>query len=125
MDSKSKQLNELMNSGNYTRFVLETGSENVEKFFKSITLEDVRLMWAVAGLVSEAGEVQEVIEKAIRKKGCIEAVDRKMIYDELGDTLYWVQQTLNCVTGGVSITDLSHDNMEKLYDRVKAKEDVA
>lgn len=118
----SAKLLEIKNNNDYSYFVYESASPLVKNF--NPTVDEIELLWASAGLTSEVGEVSAVIEKAIRKKGKIEQEDYDHLYDELSDVLFWLQSLLGCIPGKLdSLEELSKYNMEKLYNRVKAKED--
>lgn len=68
------------------------------------------------GLTGEAGEVAGKVKKLIRdKQGQITRDDQQAIAKELGDVLWYVAAL--CRELGVSMQDVAHANLVKLYDR--------
>lgn len=78
----------------------------------------LELLWAVAGLCAEAGEVSGVCEKALRREGMVSPDHEDKIKDELGDTLWFLVATLNAI--GVSLEELMAYNMGKIEHREEA-----
>lgn len=99
-----------------------TDYEIYEDFVKSVRTEHHNILWALAGLNAEAGEVAGVIEKKLRKTGTLFNEDGDMLseiedklLDELGDTLFF----LVCVAmeAGYSLDDVVEHNINKLAKR--------
>lgn len=95
--------------------------EHYEDFVDNIASikvhEDNRAIWAVMGLVAEAGEVCGRAEKFVRKgeKETDEFYDD--IISELGDTLYFL--TLVAHSCGTDLHGLMWKNYEKLTQRIR------
>lgn len=70
------------------------------------------LEYLIPGLAAEAGEVAGVYAKAVRK-GI--PISREKVVDELGDVLWFVQQTALQV--GATLEEVAINNIEKLYQR--------
>jgi len=85
-----------------------TGSKNHE-----YELHDDYVMGL--GLSGEAGEVQELLKKAVRDKKDITKVDKKELTKELGDVLYYMM--IICDRHGIEPDDVIKTNVKKLQDR--------
>ncbi len=96
-----------MELAEYDEFVIQGESDKVP--------DDLRITWAVLGLVAEAGECAEVIEKAIRKKGYIDADEDFRLLDELGDVLWYLTACAN--EAGFSLEQVLENNVRKLEER--------
>jgi len=77
-------------------------------------------LYAVLGLVSEAGEVAGLFKKLIRDEGWVpgtplpEKAD-KALRKEVGDTLFYLARVAeDC---GLSLEEIAHENLANLADR--------
>lgn len=71
-----------------------------------------RIQYPILGILTEAGELADHLEKMMRKKIALDAVE---IAYEAGDVLYYLTKLCNDL--GVSLDDIAWMNMEKLIDR--------
>ena len=78
--------------------------------------EFMGLAYVTSKLASEAGEVSGKFGKMIRdNNGVLDYKFRKMMIDELGDVMWYVQQC--CTELGVTLEDVCNRNIHKLSDR--------
>lgn len=98
----------------YTDFVARGMSDKVP--------EEQRLHWALLGLGAEMGEAQEVVEKALRKKGALDDEDLDKLHDELGDVLWYLTAVAYIIDS--SLESVLLDNVSKLQERARAKAEV-
>lgn len=94
----------------YQDFVADTSSEKVKG------TGQLEILWAVAGMLAEAGEVSGVCEKALRKNGVILPEDEDKLFDELGDTLYFLSATCNALD--ITLDEVIEYNISKVSNRV-------
>lgn len=87
----------------------------VQEGISELVPEADSLVWSLLGLGAEVGECQEVVEKAIRKKGYVEITDERKLFEELGDVLWYLCAT--CVQLGFSLEDVMEHNVKKLLER--------
>lgn len=80
---------------------------------------DERLTWAMLGLVAEVGELCEVKEKALRKRGSIMGEDFVHFDDELGDILWYLVAIT--IVRETTLERVITNNMRKLRERLAAK----
>lgn len=73
------------------------------------------VIYFALGLGSEAGEVVDIIKKAIRDSGG--EFDAISMVKELGDVLFYVAQLAECV--GVNLSDVAQMNRDKLASRLE------
>lgn len=99
----------------YTSFVEAGMSDRVP--------DEQRLHWALLGLGAEMGEVQEVVEKALRKKGGLDDDDLDKLHDELGDVLWYL--TAVAIIIDSDLEGILSSNVYKLQERQRAKEGIA
>ena len=77
---------------------------------------EARPQHALYGLLAEAGEVAEILQKVYRGDyGSDEAANK--LRDELGDALWYLAEV--CSAHGWSIADVAAVNIEKLQERVR------
>lgn len=74
----------------------------------------VQVLWAVAGLHAEAGELSELFEKAIRKGKNIDDLFDP-IKDEIGDVLWYLTSVASLC--GITLDEVMERNIEKLTER--------
>lgn len=96
-----------LSTDEYQAFVVRNISDKVPA-----TME---VAWALMGLVAESGETIEVYEKALRKKGELDATDYEKIKDELGDVLWYL--TAAAASIEVDLIELIEHNVAKLNAR--------
>ena len=74
------------------------------------------LVYAVLGLVGEAGEVADKLKKVYRNdEGRMTDDFKEDIRRELGDVLWYISQTARIMD--ISLDDIAQTNIEKLRDR--------
>lgn len=95
----------------YQDFVNETSSEKVKG------TGQLEILWATLGLVAEAGEVAGVCEKALRKTSVVLPEDEDRLFDELGDTLYYLAATCNALD--ISLDEVIEYNISKITKRIE------
>lgn len=98
----------------YTNFVAEGMSKKVPA--------EQRLHWALLGLGAEMGEAQEVVEKALRKKGALDDEDLDKLNDELGDVLWYLTAVAYIIDSDLESVLMC--NISKLQERARAKAEV-
>ena len=77
---------------------------------------DDAFMYSVLGLNGEAGEVAEVIKKAIRDKGKqLSGEDRQDLLKELGDVLWYLSKIASKLE--FSLEDVANANLKKMEER--------
>jgi NTP pyrophosphatase (non-canonical NTP hydrolase) len=77
-----------------------------------IPAPEIMLAWNAIGLAGEAGEVADLVKKAVfHRKG----LDYEKLAKELGDVLWYVAAL--CSTAGLSLNDVMAANVEKLKAR--------
>ncbi len=81
-----------------------------------LDLPTSRVVHAAVGVVTEAGELQEMVDRCIRRK---EPLDRLNLKEELGDILWYV--ALAADAGGLTLEEVMQRNIEKLEARYKGK----
>lgn len=74
--------------------------------------EEIMAVWDVIGLVGEAGEVADLIKKGVFHQ---HGLDKKKIFEELGDVLWYVAAL--CTTLGLDLASVMDANVEKLKRR--------
>ena len=98
----------------YSEFVKETCRNKGPYLMKA---DDGKIWGAALELVSEAGEVLDVLTKASRKRGgWINAEDKGLLLDELSDVLWGVQALTNAL--GVTLEEVAEYNTAKLEARI-------
>lgn len=75
----------------------------------------ISIMYCAGKLNGEAGEIGEEVFKAFRDDGKIDNDRAKRIFNELGDTLWYVARILDLL--GFKMEDCMDANIEKLMDR--------
>jgi len=70
---------------------------------------DIMLAWNALGLAGEAGEVADLIKKAIFHR---HDIDKAEVAKELGDVLWYVAAL--CTNLGLDLSDVMQANIEKL-----------
>ena len=74
------------------------------------------LTYAALGLTGEAGEVADKVKKSLRdKNGTVSDDDALALLKELGDVLWYVNQTANLL--GFTLEGVARANLAKLEDR--------
>lgn len=71
------------------------------------------------GLNGEAGEVAELVKKAIRNDGKITDERRAQIVDEIGDVLWYISRI--AAEFDVSLSEVAEKNLTKLNQRKELK----
>jgi NTP pyrophosphatase (non-canonical NTP hydrolase) len=84
--------------------------------------EELKLMWALLGAGAELGEVQEVVEKALRKKGTLDDDDLEKLHDEIGDVIWYLTQAILLIDS--SLEGVIQSNVDKLVERQRVKAEV-
>jgi NTP pyrophosphatase (non-canonical NTP hydrolase) len=79
-------------------------------------------MWALLGAGAELGEVQEVVEKALRKKGTLDDDDLEKLHDEIGDVIWYLTQAILLIDS--SLEGVIQSNVDKLVERQRVKAEV-
>ena len=74
--------------------------------------ENVRLLHAMIGMVTEAGEIQDQMKKAIFYG---KSIDKVNLVEELGDVMWYI--AIAADTLGVSLEEIMAKNNEKLEAR--------
>ena len=98
----------------YAGFVRETCRNKGPYLMKA---DDGKIWGAALELVSEAGEVLDILTKASRKRGgWINAEDKGLLLDELSDVLWGVQALSNAL--GVTLEEVAEYNTAKLEARI-------
>jgi len=104
----------------FNKYQKESGKTNICPGEISRTAVADRLNFAVHGLSGEAGEVAQLISKAIRDdSGEISEERRKSLFKEIGDVLWYTQEI--CTVLGFNIGSVAEANIDKLKDREKTK----
>lgn len=96
----------------YQEFVSDTTVNHPD-----VTSGTMEIMWATAGLSSEAGEVQGACIKSLRKHGFIAPDAEERIKDELGDVLWYLAASLNSIDA--SFEELIAHTVDKINERNK------
>lgn len=73
------------------------------------------ILWALAGLTAELGEVAGAIEKELRVHGFVRVTALDTLSDELGDVLFFYVALTNSL--GLVLDDIMLGNIEKLTER--------
>lgn len=98
--------------------------EGVARFFNDLDEEPyptasrdyIALSYATLKLNGEAGEVAELIGKALRDDGGVISMERSAkLEKEVGDVLWYVAEI--CTIMGWSLSELASKNLEKLSKR--------
>lgn len=76
------------------------------------TGEEIMLVWNALGLAGEAGEVADLVKKAVFHR---HPLDREKLIKELGDVLWYVAAL--CTKLGVHMDDVMAANIAKLRTR--------
>jgi NTP pyrophosphatase (non-canonical NTP hydrolase) len=77
---------------------------------------DITFVYPTLGLAGEAGEAAEKVKKVVRNdKGVLTDEKRKEILKELGDVLWYVNET--AIQLGYTLDDVANSNLFKLRDR--------
>lgn len=102
----------------YTVGALDETSEFVGSDYGNIQLDQLmsRVVHGAVGIVTEAGELQEMVNSCILHG---KALDRTNLKEELGDILWYV--ALAADAGGLSLEEVMQRNIEKLEARYKGK----
>ena len=82
--------------------------------------KELRLVWNATGLSGEAGEVIDLIKKAVFHE---HGLDEGKLIKELGDVLWYVAAL--CSVLGVSLSDVMAANIDKLRARYPEGWDAA
>lgn len=98
-----------MNANDYQKQAART---LLDKPDFNITPKEVMIAWNAIGLAGEAGEVAELVKKAIFHK---QGVDMEKCKKELGDVLWYVAAL--CSHLEISMEDVMAHNLEKLQAR--------
>lgn len=84
---------------------------------KVLQLNQVDLLYAVLGLVGEAGEVADLYKKgAFRGSGLIQ--EEKLI-EELGDVRFYLE--VACIALGIDMKEIEQQNIEKIRSQKRVK----
>lgn len=84
--------------------------------YEKWTDKEEKQIQAIIEMVSEAGEVLAIVQKAKRKS---KSIEREKVLDELGDVLWGLVGVMN--TYGFSWSELCDYNIKKLTERNKNK----
>lgn len=76
-----------------------------------------RLLYAVLGLVGEAGEIANKLKKVLRGDKKLTGDSRQERIDELGDVLWYVAAI--ATDEGIDLSEVAKRNICKLYDRTR------
>lgn len=98
-----------MNGSDYQKLAART---LLSKPNRGYSPEETMMVWNALGLVGEAGEVGELVEKGVFHD---HGVDRELLKKELGDCLWYVAAL--CTTAGISLDEVMQANIEKLKKR--------
>ncbi|MDQ3802516.1 MAG: nucleoside triphosphate pyrophosphohydrolase family protein [Acidobacteriota bacterium] len=98
-----------MDANEYQR---QAGRTLLDKPDFRITDKEVMISWNAIGLAGEAGEVAEVVKKAIYHQ---QGIDMEKMKKELGDVLWYVAAL--CSHLDISLEDVMRHNVEKLRAR--------
>lgn len=74
--------------------------------------EQIMLVWNALGLAGEAGEVANLIKKAVFHQ---HGIDNQKLSDELGDVLWYIAAI--CTQRGLSMSEVMEQNIAKLLRR--------
>lgn len=77
-----------------------------------ITPDQVMLSWNCLGLAGEAGEVADLVKKAIYHQ---QGLDREKLVKELGDVMWYLAAI--CSVLGITLDDVAQANVKKLRAR--------
>lgn len=81
----------------------------------AITSAETMLVWNALGLTGEAGEVADLIKKAIFHRHGLEDATRAKLKKELGDVCWYVAAV--CSGLGFTLEDVMQGNIDKLQER--------
>jgi len=98
-----------MNANDYQR---QAGRTLLDKPDFNITPKEVMIAWNAIGLAGEAGEVAEIVKKAIFHQ---QGVDMEKMKKELGDVLWYVAAL--CSHLEITMEDVMTHNLDKLRAR--------
>lgn len=74
-----------------------------------------KMGYPAMGLCGEAGEVMEIIKKAVREQRKLTHAEKKKLTIELGDALWYLSQT--ATEAGISLGWIAQENLKKLERR--------
>jgi len=74
--------------------------------------KETMLAWCALGITGEAGEVADIIKKAVFHR---HVLDADVLAEELGDVLWYIASI--CTILDVSMDDVMERNIEKLQNR--------
>jgi NTP pyrophosphatase (non-canonical NTP hydrolase) len=81
--------------------------------------QGANFIYPTLGLVSEIGEVADVLKRVVRDENSILSTERRMaIGSEIGDILWYLSQLATELD--LSIEDIATANLEKLTERKRA-----
>ena len=101
-----------MTNSDYLKFQETTESKNFSEIQQRLTEENVRLLHAAIGMVTETGEIQDQLKKYIFYGKPLDKVNLK---EEIGDSLYYT--ALMCNVLGLTFEEVLERNVEKLQAR--------
>lgn len=74
--------------------------------------DQIMLVWNALGLAGEAGELANLVKKAVFHQ---HGIDRDKLADEIGDILWYIAAL--CTNLDISLSDVMQANIEKLKQR--------
>lgn len=74
--------------------------------------DQILLVWNALGLAGEAGELANLVKKAVFHQ---HGIDRDKLADEIGDILWYIAAL--CTNLDISLSDVMQANIEKLKQR--------
>jgi NTP pyrophosphatase (non-canonical NTP hydrolase) len=77
-----------------------------------LSIKETMLVWGAVGLAGEAGEVTEVVKKAVFHR---HPLDIDKLRKELGDVLWYLSAI--CQISGIELSEVMEANIEKLKQR--------
>lgn len=77
-------------------------------------------VYSALGLGGEAGEFQGKVKKILRGDSPMTDEKIEAMLDELGDCLWYIQDSANALRPGTTLADLIHRNVVKLRKRMEA-----
>ena len=101
-----------MTNSDYLKFQKTTESKNFGEIQQRLTEENVRLLHAAIGMVTETGEIQDQLKKHIFYGKPLDKVNLK---EEMGDLVYYL--ALMCNVLGLTFEEVLERNVEKLQAR--------
>ena len=101
-----------MNMNDYEKFAERT---MVSELGVDASDQDIILAWMVLGLNGEAGEVADLVKKAVFHE---HGLNKDKLCEEIGDVLWYAAAI--CKTIGISLADAMEYNINKLNKRYPA-----